>query len=206
MVPWGLRGRDRLLGGHRGDCKKSSKYATELEAGTFPLPVEQFPIQDYGIPDDIEGIVDLASRMVEKLRRGRRLVCHCAAGCGRTGMFAAMVLVAAGMSGKAALAAVRAAGSPPEMDEQNAVVEKVVARLADGPGPERKKLVLLTGAGISAESGIRTFRVSDGLWNGVRIEDMAAPRGWRRYPANVLAFFNQRRAEVLAASPNAGHL
>jgi NAD-dependent deacetylase len=86
------------------------------------------------------------------------------------------------------------------------VVEKVVARLADGPGPERKKLVFLTGAGISAESGIRTFRASDGLWNGHRIEDVATPRGWEKAPANVLAFYNQRRAEVLAASPNAGHL
>ena len=70
----------------------------------------------------------------------------------------------------------------------------------------KQKLVFLTGAGISAESGIRTFRASDGLWNGHRIEDVASRMGWGKSREKVLEFYNQRRAEVLAASPNAGHL
>jgi NAD-dependent deacetylase len=71
----------------------------------------------------------------------------------------------------------------------------------------RKHIVVLTGAGISAESGLKTFRDSeDGLWNGYDIEDVATPRAWRRNPQLVLDFCNYRRAEVLKAQPNAGHL
>jgi NAD-dependent deacetylase len=69
----------------------------------------------------------------------------------------------------------------------------------------KKKLVALTGAGISAESGLATFRGSDGLWEGHRVEDVASPEGWRRNPALVLEFYNQRRAAARAAQPNAGH-
>ena len=70
----------------------------------------------------------------------------------------------------------------------------------------KKKIVVLTGAGISAESGIRTFRDSDGLWENHRIEDVATPEGWRRNPALVLEFYNQRRAQLFDVQPNAGHL
>jgi NAD-dependent deacetylase len=69
----------------------------------------------------------------------------------------------------------------------------------------KKKLVVLTGAGISAESGLRTFRDSDGLWEGYNIEDVATPRAWRRNPQLVLDFYNQRRSDVLNAQPNAAH-
>ncbi|GAA3927565.1 NAD-dependent deacylase [Hymenobacter algoricola] len=69
----------------------------------------------------------------------------------------------------------------------------------------KKKLVALTGAGISAESGLATFRGSDGLWEGHRVEDVASPEGWARNPALVLDFYNQRRAAARAAHPNAGH-
>lgn len=69
-----------------------------------------------------------------------------------------------------------------------------------------KKIVVLTGAGISAESGIRTFRDSDGLWENHRIEDVATPEAWRRNPALVLDFYNQRRAQLFEVQPNAGHL
>ncbi|NVO85023.1 SIR2 family NAD-dependent protein deacylase [Hymenobacter terrestris] len=69
-----------------------------------------------------------------------------------------------------------------------------------------KKIVALTGAGISAESGLATFRGSDGLWEGHRIEDVATPEGWAKNPALVLDFYNQRRAAARAAQPNAGHL
>ena len=68
-----------------------------------------------------------------------------------------------------------------------------------------QKLVVLTGAGISAESGLRTFRDSDGLWEGYNIEDVATPGAWRKNPALVLEFYNFRRKNVLAAQPNAAH-
>lgn len=69
----------------------------------------------------------------------------------------------------------------------------------------KKKLIVLTGAGISAESGLKTFRDSDGLWNGYNIEDVATPRAWRKDPKLVLDFYNMRRKDVAAAEPNAAH-
>ncbi|MBI3719557.1 MAG: NAD-dependent deacylase [Sphingobacteriales bacterium] len=69
----------------------------------------------------------------------------------------------------------------------------------------KKKLVVLTGAGISAESGLKTFRDSDGLWEGYDIEDVATPMAWRRNPQLVLDFYNYRRKNVLDAVPNAAH-
>lgn len=68
-----------------------------------------------------------------------------------------------------------------------------------------KKIVVLTGAGISAESGLATFRGADGLWEGHRIEDVASPEGWARNPKLVLEFYNQRRIAARQAQPNAGH-
>lgn len=70
----------------------------------------------------------------------------------------------------------------------------------------KKKLVVLTGAGISAESGIRTFRDGNGLWEEYNIEDVATPRAWRRDPELVLRFYNQRRSDVQRAQPNKAHL
>lgn len=69
----------------------------------------------------------------------------------------------------------------------------------------KKKLVVLTGAGISAESGLRTFRDSDGLWEGYNIEDVATPSAWKKNPQLVLEFYNYRRKNVLDAKPNAAH-
>src|ERR1700744_1353165 len=69
----------------------------------------------------------------------------------------------------------------------------------------KPNLVVLTGAGISAESGLRTFRDSDGLWGGYNIEDVATPRAWRKDPQMVLDFYNLRRKDVLAAQPNEAH-
>lgn len=69
----------------------------------------------------------------------------------------------------------------------------------------KKKLVVLTGAGISAESGLKTFRDSDGLWEGYSIEDVATPRAWRKDPKLVLEFYNYRRKNVLDVEPNAAH-
>jgi NAD-dependent deacetylase len=68
-----------------------------------------------------------------------------------------------------------------------------------------KKIVILTGAGISAESGIPTFRDAGGLWEGYDIHEVATPEGWRRNPPLVLEFYNQRRNGVRAAQPNAAH-
>jgi len=67
-------------------------------------------------------------------------------------------------------------------------------------------LVVLTGAGISAESGIRTFRDSGGLWEEHSIMDVATPEGWRKNPALVLDFYNQRRKQLEEVVPNAAHV
>lgn len=69
-----------------------------------------------------------------------------------------------------------------------------------------RNIVILTGAGISAESGLRTFRASDGLWEDHRVEDVASPEGFARDPDLVQRFYDERRQQVMAASPNAAHL
>jgi len=68
-----------------------------------------------------------------------------------------------------------------------------------------KHIVVLTGAGISAESGLKTFRDSDGLWMGYNVYEVATPEGWRKNPKLVLDFYNMRRKEVANALPNAAH-
>ena len=68
-----------------------------------------------------------------------------------------------------------------------------------------KTVVVLSGAGISAESGLETFRGAGGLWQGHRVEDVATPEAWARNPALVLEFYNERRRQVRAAEPNAAH-
>lgn len=68
-----------------------------------------------------------------------------------------------------------------------------------------KKLVVFTGAGVSAESGLQTFRDSDGLWEGYRVEDVATPGAWRKDPQMVLRFYNERRKNITQAMPNAAH-
>jgi len=68
-----------------------------------------------------------------------------------------------------------------------------------------KKLIALTGAGISAESGIATFRDAGGLWEGYRVEDVATPEAWHRNQELVLDFYNQRRKKALEVKPNRGH-
>ena len=69
-----------------------------------------------------------------------------------------------------------------------------------------ERVCVLTGAGVSAESGVPTFRASDGLWEGHHIEDVASPDGFRRDPALVWNFYNARRANVKTVKPNPGHL
>lgn len=70
----------------------------------------------------------------------------------------------------------------------------------------REKLVVLTGAGVSAESGIRTFRDSNGLWENHDVMEVASPEGWRKNRALVLEFYNQRRKQARECQPNAAHL
>ena len=69
-----------------------------------------------------------------------------------------------------------------------------------------KTIVVLTGAGVSAESGVSTFRDSDGLWENHRVEDVASIEGWYRNPSVVLDFYNERRAQLATVKPNAAHL
>ena len=70
----------------------------------------------------------------------------------------------------------------------------------------KKHIVVLSGAGISAESGLKTFRDSDGLWMGYNVEDVATPQAFKKNPQFVLDFYNQRRKDVAAAKPNAAHI
>ncbi len=69
-----------------------------------------------------------------------------------------------------------------------------------------KKIVVLTGAGISAESGIKTFRDADGLWEGHDVMEVASPQGFERNPELVLDFYNQRRKQLFAVQPNKAHI
>ena len=69
----------------------------------------------------------------------------------------------------------------------------------------KKKLVILSGAGISTESGIKTFRDSDGLWEGYNVMDVATPEGFQKNPELVLDFYNQRRRQLHEVKPNLGH-
>ncbi len=70
----------------------------------------------------------------------------------------------------------------------------------------KKHIVVLTGAGISAESGLKTFRDSDGLWMGYNVQDVATPGAFKKNPQFVLNFYNERRRDVAAAKPNAAHI
>jgi len=68
-----------------------------------------------------------------------------------------------------------------------------------------KRIVVLSGAGMSAESGLSTFRDSGGLWEGYDVMEVASPQGWANKPELVLSFYNQRRAQLLTSKPNAAH-
>ncbi|GIV39302.1 MAG: NAD-dependent protein deacylase [Thermonema sp.] len=78
-------------------------------------------------------------------------------------------------------------------------------RMPSGNGNRMKKVVVLTGAGISAESGLKTFRDAGGLWEGYDITEVASIEGWHRNPQKVLEFYNMRRRQLAQAQPNAAH-
>ncbi|GAB4163176.1 MAG: NAD-dependent protein deacylase [Planctomycetota bacterium] len=77
---------------------------------------------------------------------------------------------------------------------------------SDARKAARAHVVALTGAGVSADSGLRTFRGAFGLWEGHRPEDVATPEAWRRDPASVWRFYQERRRQLLAVEPNAAHM
>src|SRR5947208_10639210 len=84
-------------------------------------------------------------------------------------------------------------------------LDDAVRRAAEALAAARR-VAVLTGAGVSAESGVPTFRASDGLWEGHRIEDVASPDGFVRDPRLVWQFYNGRRANVGRVQPNPGHV
>src|SRR5205814_3865103 len=81
------------------------------------------------------------------------------------------------------------------------ITRQLYARLMDV-----RNIVVLTGAGVSAESGLATFRGPDGLWEGHRVEDVATPEAFRRDPVLVHAFYDARRAKLRTVQPNSAHL
>ncbi len=72
--------------------------------------------------------------------------------------------------------------------------------------PNKQKLVILSGAGMSQESGLKTFRDMGGIWDNYQVEEVASPDAWKRNPELVLRFYNERRKALWEASPNAGHI
>lgn len=74
------------------------------------------------------------------------------------------------------------------------------------PSVQPRKIVVLSGSGVSAESGLPTFRDAKGLWNTYSWQELASPEGWRRHPEAVQAFYNERRQKAWQAQPNAAHL
>ena len=90
-----------------------------------------------------------------------------------------------------------------EINGQNGAASRQVAERDKEKSMNR--IVVLSGAGISAESGLQTFRGAGGLWEGRRVEDVATPAAWAANPGLVLEFYNQRRRAVRAAEPNAAH-
>ena len=81
----------------------------------------------------------------------------------------------------------------------------MTAKLTDALPEKPRRIVVLTGAGVSAESGVRTFRDNDGLWENHRIEDVATPEGFTRDPDLVQRFYNARRSQLKEVEPNAAH-
>src|SRR3982750_3552745 len=85
------------------------------------------------------------------------------------------------------------------------ICASLIAQALYARGMDIRNIVILTGAGVSAESGLATFRGPDGLWEGHRVEDVATPEAFRRDPALVHTFYDARRGKLAAVEPNAAH-
>src|SRR5579884_4236326 len=85
------------------------------------------------------------------------------------------------------------------------ICASLIARPSYARAMDIRNIVVLTGAGISAESGLATFRGADGLWEGHRVEDVATPEAFARDPALIHAFYDARRAKLAEVEPNAAH-
>jgi protein tyrosine phosphatase len=107
---------------------KSPEYGRIVQDGSLPWPIEFFPVANYGTPADRESFSRFVTHVAGCLQAGERLLLHCGAGIGRTGMAATCVLIALGMSLEDAAAAVREAGSGPETEEQRDLVERFAGR------------------------------------------------------------------------------
>jgi protein-tyrosine phosphatase len=111
---------------------KSPLYAKAIETTQFPWRQEMFPVPDYGIPEDRETFWRLAQHLATTLQSGERVLIHCGAGVGRTGMLAIGVLLALGMTVDHARTAVGAAGSSPETPAQQEVIAWAATRRSMG--------------------------------------------------------------------------
>lgn len=107
---------------------KSPDYLEALEADSLGVPVEFFPVPDFGIPDDEPAFFVLINNIADRLSSGDRLAIHCGAGIGRTGTAAACVLLALGLDRTEALSRVRSAGSGPERPAQDGLIERFAGR------------------------------------------------------------------------------
>lgn len=119
-----LVSRDEIAG-------KSPPYLEALSTG-LDWPVEEFPVSDFGVPEDADAFARFVSRQAGALRAGEVILVHCAAGIGRTGLFATLVLVALGLPPAEAAARVEVAGSRGETDVQQAFVARLAGRFGSG--------------------------------------------------------------------------
>lgn len=116
--------------------EKSPQYATLIETGGTDWQQDIFPVEDFGVPTDEDAYLAFFQRVSREVRAGERLLLHCAAGIGRTGMGAMTLLMCLGMDRESAIRVVRGAGSGPEDARQFALLERLAVRIGkDHPAP-----------------------------------------------------------------------
>ena len=110
---------------------KAPDYAKAIEAGSLHFNRISFPIRDFSVPEDTDAYLRLVKETASNINGGESVLVHCAAGIGRTGMFAASMLLALGMEKPDVLARVRAAGSEPEITHQAAIIDWVADHISE---------------------------------------------------------------------------